>query len=89
MFGLGMGEIIVVFFLILLLFGAKNIPEIARALGKAVQDFKKAANEVRSGLDIDLSKEPLDDKTHNTKNSSAPAIEKKQESDHSKSEEKS
>ena len=39
---LGLTEILVIFVAILLLFGAKRIPEIARALGRASHEFKKA-----------------------------------------------
>lgn len=35
-------ELIVIFFVILLLFGAKRLPEIGRSLGKSLRDFKKA-----------------------------------------------
>jgi sec-independent protein translocase protein TatA len=42
MFGLGMLELVVIFLVILLLFGAKNIPEIAKGLGKGLKEFKKS-----------------------------------------------
>lgn len=42
MFGLGMQELIVIFLIVFLLFGAKNLPEIAKGLGKGIQEFKKA-----------------------------------------------
>ena len=42
MFGLGMGELIVILVIILLLFGGARLPEIARGLGKAVREFNKA-----------------------------------------------
>ena len=38
---IGMGELIVILLIALLLFGANRLPEIARSLGKAVQEFKK------------------------------------------------
>lgn len=44
--GLSMTEILVIFLVILLLFGAKKIPEIARSLGKASYEFKKAKEEL-------------------------------------------
>ncbi|MBO4304174.1 MAG: twin-arginine translocase TatA/TatE family subunit [Lentisphaeria bacterium] len=44
--GLSMTEILVIFLVILLLFGAKKIPEIARSLGKASFEFKKAKEEL-------------------------------------------
>ena len=43
---LGLTEILVMFVAILLLFGAKRIPEIARALGRASHEFKKAKDEI-------------------------------------------
>ena len=45
MFGLGGGEIILILFIILLLFGAKKLPELAKGLGKGIKEFKKASNE--------------------------------------------
>ncbi|HOK03758.1 MAG TPA: twin-arginine translocase TatA/TatE family subunit [Victivallales bacterium] len=42
MFGLGTGEIIIIFIVILLLFGGRKIPEVARGLGKGIREFKKA-----------------------------------------------
>lgn len=39
---LGMPEILVIFFIILLLFGAKKLPELAKGLGKGLKEFKEA-----------------------------------------------
>lgn len=39
---LGLSEIILIFVVVLLLFGGKRIPELARALGKAQYEYKKA-----------------------------------------------
>ncbi len=46
MFGLGPMEIALVFLIILLVFGAKRIPEIAHGIGKGITEFKKAARDV-------------------------------------------
>ena len=46
--GLSLTEILVIFVAILLLFGAKRIPEIARALGRASHEFKKAKDDIIS-----------------------------------------
>ena len=39
---IGIGELLVILVIALLLFGANRLPEIARSLGKAIQEFKKA-----------------------------------------------
>ncbi|HBG60491.1 MAG: preprotein translocase subunit SecA [Omnitrophica WOR_2 bacterium GWF2_38_59] len=56
MFNFGMGELIVILIIVLLLFGASKLPEIARALGKSINEFKKATKEVQSEID-DISKD--------------------------------
>ncbi|MDE5749497.1 MAG: twin-arginine translocase TatA/TatE family subunit [Duncaniella sp.] len=44
LFNLGTGEIIVILVVVLLLFGAKRIPELARSLGRGVNQFKEGLN---------------------------------------------
>lgn len=39
---LGIGEIAIIVFIILILFGAKKIPELAQGIGKGMKEFKKA-----------------------------------------------
>lgn len=41
----GPQELIIVFFVILLIFGGKKLPELAKGLGKGIREFKKASNE--------------------------------------------
>jgi sec-independent protein translocase protein TatA len=41
---IGWGEILVVLFLILLLFGGKRLPELARSMGQAINEFKRGLN---------------------------------------------
>ncbi|BDQ02419.1 MAG: twin-arginine translocase TatA/TatE family subunit [Ignavibacterium sp.] len=51
MFGnLGAGEIILIILVILLLFGAKKIPELAQGLGKGMKEFKKAVRDVEDEI---------------------------------------
>jgi sec-independent protein translocase protein TatA len=40
--GLGMGELVVIFFIVLLLFGAGKIPKIAKDIGSGIREFKKS-----------------------------------------------
>jgi sec-independent protein translocase protein TatA len=44
-FGLGTGELVVIFLIILLLFGGANLPKLTRSLGKSVKEFKGALKE--------------------------------------------
>lgn len=41
---LGMGELLVIFGAILLLFGGKRLPELARSLGQGIREFREACN---------------------------------------------
>ena len=43
--GLGPWEIIIIFVVVLLLFGGKKLPEFARGLGEGIKEFKKATND--------------------------------------------
>jgi sec-independent protein translocase protein TatA len=55
--GLGTGEIIVLALVILLLFGAKRIPDLARGIGKGIKEFKDARNGEESKEDKSKNKE--------------------------------
>jgi sec-independent protein translocase protein TatA len=56
---IGFGELLVIALFILIFFGPKKIPDIARSLGKAIREFRKAMQDVQSefqsvtGIDID------------------------------------
>ena len=58
MFGLGMQEILIIAFIVLLLFGGKKIPELMKGLGKGVKSFKDGMKEVDDELkDLNDKKE--------------------------------
>lgn len=44
--GIGTQELLIVLFVILLLFGAKKLPELARGMGRSLREFKKARSEI-------------------------------------------
>jgi sec-independent protein translocase protein TatA len=60
---LGTGELLIIAFALLLLFGGKKIPELMKGLGKGVKSFKEGLNEVEH----DLKETSKDDKTESTK----------------------
>jgi len=49
-FNLGGGEIILILAIVLILFGAKKLPELAKGLGQGIREFKKATNHASAGL---------------------------------------
>ncbi len=57
---IGMGELLLILFVILILFGGKKIPEIARSLGKGISEFKKGMNELKK--EIAITDDDLKDK---------------------------
>jgi len=53
-------EIILIFLVVLLIFGAKRIPEIARGLGKGIREFKDATNEISRELDTESQRRQVE-----------------------------
>jgi sec-independent protein translocase protein TatA len=50
MFGIGGGELILIIFIALMLFGSDKIPDIARTMGKAMAQLKNATNDIKSEI---------------------------------------
>ena len=55
---MGTWEIALIFLAILLIFGAKRIPEIARGLGKGIREFKDATNDIKQELTVPTAPPP-------------------------------
>ena len=60
MFGLGPGEMLMALVAILLLFGAKRIPEIAGSFGKGIREFKKNMTDVQKEIEAPPESRPVD-----------------------------
>jgi len=57
MFGLGMQELMLILLIILIFFGAKKLPELARGLGKGIREFKDASKEIKSEIQEGIKEE--------------------------------
>ncbi len=55
MFGLGIGEILIILVIAFLLFGPKQLPEVARQVGKAVKGFKETADDLRKSVEPEIN----------------------------------
>lgn len=55
---MGGPEILLILFVILLFFGAKKLPELARGLGRGIREFKEATREIRDEIEQSVKEEP-------------------------------
>ncbi|MFZ0392082.1 MAG: twin-arginine translocase TatA/TatE family subunit [Calditrichia bacterium] len=67
MFGIGPPELLIVFLIILILFGAKRLPELARSLGRSINEFKSATQNIKDDLDYNRDDDSV---THQKKRNS-------------------
>lgn len=61
--GMGPQEIGIILVLILVLFGAKRLPELARSLGQGVKEFRKSVRDISEDLDTENEKSPKSPKS--------------------------
>lgn len=74
MFGIGGGELFFVILVILMLFGSDKVPEMARTLGKGLQQLKNATNDIKSEIhkssEVQDIKKTINEITADTQNAS-------------------
>ncbi len=51
---IGMPELIIIFVIALIIFGPRKLPELGRSLGKSINEFKRASNELKHTLDEEI-----------------------------------
>ena len=77
MFGIGMPELLLLLAIALIVVGPKKLPELARALGRGISEFKKATNELKASLEentgISELKQSFDDIQETVTDATLPA----------------
>jgi TatA/E family protein of Tat protein translocase len=57
MLGVGMQELIIILVVALLVFGPKRLPELARSMGRAFAEFRRATEDIKESLTLDVEEE--------------------------------
>ncbi|MFA6294349.1 MAG: twin-arginine translocase TatA/TatE family subunit [Victivallales bacterium] len=57
---IGYQELIIIFLIVLLLFGGSKIPELAKGLGKGIREFKRAKDDIRDAIEKEESAKPVE-----------------------------
>jgi sec-independent protein translocase protein TatA len=73
--GIGAPELIIIFLVVLLVFGAKRIPEIARGLGKGIREFKSATKDITNELNLEDHVNRIDSPRQHAHGTTAPRSE--------------
>ncbi|WP_027357915.1 twin-arginine translocase TatA/TatE family subunit [Desulforegula conservatrix] len=66
MFGIGIQELLLIFVVAMIVLGPKKLPELAKTLGRAAREFKKASNDLKTAIGLDEDDE-VENKTKYSK----------------------
>jgi len=79
-FNLGGPDLLIILLIVLVLFGAKKLPELAKGMGQAIKEFNKAKDEVTNEINKPVAEltvqKPADQQEHNPSQQTAPKPEK-------------
>lgn len=53
----GIGEILIIFVIVLIIFGPRRLPEMGKSLGRAIKEFRNAGKEIRNDIEEVLDEE--------------------------------
>ena len=63
MFGIGFQEMLLILVVVLIFFGPKRLPDLAKSLGKGLAEFKKASEDVKKSIDEAMKEETAKEET--------------------------
>lgn len=58
MFGIGTSELLILMVIVLLVFGAKRLPEIGMSVGKGLREFKRSLNDIQRTIETQIPEPP-------------------------------
>ena len=81
MFGIGTSEILVVLLIALIVLGPKEIPKVARTMGRIMNNLQKAKEDLRHAIDVEIEQSQDGDKAQNSKNAERSEINNRTKTD--------
>ena len=81
MFGIGTSEILIVLLIALIVLGPKEIPKVARTMGRIMNNLQKAKEDLRHAIDVEIEQNQDGDKAQNSKNADRSEINNRTKTD--------